>query len=257
MVADVTPDDLTTHLPPLLETAGVAVVQIDVLTKRDSFHGGEVSARAQEITGPAREEHKRRHFGFWEYVLSATYNIDSDTRRGLIDGALRHNSAETIQTQLRLGDFNQALSDRAFNNLPERTIVSFTSHVETRAGLSWHLPMLDMGAPVGTAGAATCVDALVGLGLSGELYESGRSYHFIANRPVSPDEFRVVLARAQLLSPIVDARWISHQLIDGRAGLRISTDAVRHTTPHKFVTRIGSRTHENRLEGRPVERERS
>jgi hypothetical protein len=109
--------------------------------------------------------------------------------------------------------------------------------VGTKAGLSWHLPMLDMGAPVGT-GAPACVDALAALGLSGQLYESGRSYHFIANRPVSPDEFRALLARAQLLSPIVDARWVAHQLIDGRAGLRISTDAVRHTTPHKFVTGV-------------------
>ena len=230
--------DLATHLPLLLGAAGITHVQLDVLTRRDSFKGAEVSTRAQEVTGPAREEHRRRGFGFWEYVLSATYDVDTDTRRALMDGALRHNSSETIQTQLTLSEFNRSLSDRAFTGLPERTIISLTSHVEASTGRSWHLPMLDMGAPVGSVGAAACVDALTGLGMSGQLYESGRSYHFIADRPVSPDDFRVVLARAQLLSPIVDARWIAHQLIDGRAGLRISTDTARHTVPHKFVTLV-------------------
>jgi hypothetical protein len=239
MDTDMNPsDDLATHLPPLLEAAGITNVQIDILTKRESFKGAEVSTRAQEVTGPAREEHRRRGFGFWEYVLSATYDIDANTRRALIDGALRHNSSETIQTQLSLSEFNRSLSAQAFRGLPERTIISLTSHVETSAGRSWHLPMLDMGAPVGAAGAAACVDALNSLGISGQLYESGRSYHFIADRPVSPDNFRVVLSRAQLLSPIVDARWIAHQLIDGRAGLRISTDTARHAVPHKFVTLI-------------------
>lgn len=231
-------DDLATHLPPLLEAAGIKNVQVDVLTRRDSFKGGEVSTRAQEVTGSAREEHRRRGFGFWEYVLSASYDVDTDTRRALIDGALRHNSSETIQTQLSLSEFKGSLSHQAFMGLPERTIISLTSHVDTSTGRSWHLPMLDMGAPLGAYGAAACVDALTRLGMSGQLYESGRSYHFIANRPVSPAQFRILLARAQLLSPIIDARWIAHQLIDGRAGLRISTDTVRHTVPHKFVTFI-------------------
>jgi hypothetical protein len=227
-----------THRLTSWNAANIVAVQIDVLIKRDSFQGGEVSERAQEITGPAREEHRRRGFGFWEYVLSSAYDSDPTTRRGLLVGALRRSSAENVQVQFGADDFCAALASRSFSELPERTIVSLTSHVETSAAESVHLPMLDMGAPVSDVGANACVDAIASLGLAGQLYETGRSYHFIANQPVSPDMFRVVLARAQLLSPINDCRWIAHQLIDGRAGLRISTDVMRHTTPHKFIAAI-------------------
>jgi hypothetical protein len=238
MATDLTSDDLAIHLPPLLKRAGVAAVQLDILTRRDSFQGGEVSSIAQEVTGPAREEHRRRHFGFWEYVLSETYDLDATTRRGLIAGALRHNSAETIQMQVPINEFSGHLLHHKFKGLPERTIISLASLVEDTDGRLRHLPLLDMGAPLGPDGAAACVDALSSLGLTGHLYESGRSYHFFADRTVDANEFRVVLARAQLLSPIVDARWISHQLIDGRAGLRISTDVTRNAEPHRFVVAI-------------------
>lgn len=244
MAADLTPrgGGLRDHLPSLLTVAGIEYIRLDVLVRRDSFRGAEVSERAQELTAPAREEHRRRGFGFWEFVLATTYDTDGDTRRGLMNGALRHNSEDVITIQMAVDDFNDALSAGCFESVPERFLVSLTSVVETTAGEASHLPMLDMGAPVGPAGAAACVDALKVLGLTGHLYESGRSYHFIADRPVSPDDFRVVLARAQLLSPVVDARWIAHQLIDGRAGLRVSTDTVRHMQPHTFVTAISTDT---------------
>lgn len=232
--------DLARNLPALLERAGIQHLHCDVLTKRHSFKGADVSPRAQEITGPAREEHRRRHFGFWEYVLSGAIDADFETRAGLIEGALRHNSGGTIHMQMSLAEFTDSLRRNQFADLPPRTIVSLTSSVETASAptADWHLPMLDMGAPVGPAGQAACLDALQGLGLTGLLFDSGKSYHFFADRVLSEQEFWTLLARAQLLSPIVDARWIAHQLLDGHAALRISTDSERHHQPHHLAAEV-------------------
>lgn len=232
--------DLAVHLPPLLKAAGLDAVQLDVLTRPESFRGGMVSPEAQAITGPARDEHRRRHFGFWEFVLSQVADTDQDTRRRLIQGALRHNSAETIQTEIDIDEFVAALTCDAFTQLPSRLIVSLTSvipHRSTSAG-PWHLPMLDMGLPASSAAQVACSEAVIGLGVGGLLLQSGRSYHFIGDRPLSLQEMTTFLARAQLLSPIVDARWASHQLLDGRCGLRISTDTERSLAPHQLVAHL-------------------
>jgi hypothetical protein len=77
------------------------------------------------------------------------------------------------------------------------------------------------------------------LGLRGLLFESGRSFHFYGADPVTLPDLVSILGRAQLLSPIVDSRWVSHQLIDGRCALRISTDSEKTPVPLTFVARIG------------------
>ena len=94
--------------------------------------------------------------------------------------------------------------------------------------------MLDMGLPVGPESRDACVNAVSALGVGGLLLQSGRSYHFIGNQPLGQRELTRFLARAQLLSPIVDARWASHQLIDGQCGLRISTDLDTTSPPHQL-----------------------
>lgn len=233
------PSALAVHLPPLLATAGVRTVQLDVLTRDESFRGATVSPQAQEITGPAREEHRRRHFGFWEFVLARANSTDTETRHGLIHGALRHNSSETITLRMDHHEFSTALADGAFTGLRPRTIVSLTSHIpnsaDPRAGAQeFHLPMLDLGLAVGPESLNTCVAAIAALGVRGLLLQSGRSYHFIGNQPLSLQELTRFLARAQLLSPIVDSRWASHQLLDGQCALRISTDLETALLPHQF-----------------------
>lgn len=232
--------DLAIHLPPLLETAEVRAVQLDVLTRAESFRGATVSPQAQEITGPARDEHRRRHFGFWEFVLVQVADTDAPTRQRLLSAAIRHNNAETITLRMDLNDFLAALADGSFTELPTRTIISLTSHVVGTHGCfdddeELHLPMLDMGIPASPESVGTCVDAITALGVEGLLLESGRSYHFIGNRPISRGELTRFLAKAQLLSPIVDARWASHQLLDGQCGLRISSNLETTVPPHQFA----------------------
>lgn len=233
---------LAEHLSALLRAARVETVGLDVLHRRPSFRGGEVSTRAQAITDPARDEHRRRGFGFWEFVLAAAVTADSPTRVGLINGALRHNSDEAIRVSLDRELFIERLGAAEYENLPPRDLVSFLSSVKVAGDeRQLHLPLLDLGVQSGPDGQAAAVDAMEALGLNGLLFDSGRSYHFYGADPVTQPDLVTLLARAQLLSPIVDSRWVSHQLIDGTCGLRISTDTEKTPVPPVFVAEVGAR----------------
>lgn len=231
-------NDLARMLPPMLNNAGVERVHLETLTKRPSFRGGDVSDAAQAITGAAREDHRRHQFGFWEFALQASISADQPTRAALVAGALRHDPGTTLRSELSLVEFARSLEAGEFARLPSRTIVCLVSQVETRKGEQLHIPMLDLGTPVSPAGEAACLDAVQALGLTGLLFDSGGSYHFYADQLVNERRFQSLLASAQLLSPIVDSRWISHQMIDGRAALRVSTDDERHPKPHRFVAAV-------------------
>lgn len=231
---------LAEHLPALLRQAQVETIELDVLHRRPSFQGGEVSPLAQSITEPARDEHRARGFGFWEFVLSQAVTTDPDTRRALLDAALRHNSDEAIRLQLTREEFIERLSAGEYENLPPRDLVSLYSPVEVAGERQrMHLPLLDLGVKTGPDGEASAIAALHALGLRGLLFMSGRSYHFYGSDPVTQPQLVSILARAQLLSPIIDCRWVSHQLIDGRCGLRISTDSEKTPTPPIFVAHVG------------------
>ncbi len=139
---------------------------------------------------------------------------------------------------MALDEFSAVLADGSFTGLPPRTIVSLTSVVVgsfCSPDDEFHLPMLDMGLPVTVESVDTCVDAITALGGTGLLLQSGRSYHFIGNQPISGRDLTRFLAQAQLLSPIVNTRWASHQLLDGQCALRISTDLETTLPPHQLA----------------------
>lgn len=252
--SDVPESDLTTpseaatepglaeHLPALLRNAQVKTIELDVLHRRPSFQGSEISPRAQLITKPARDEHRARGFGFWEFVLAEAVTTDTETRNALLEASLRHNSDEAIRVRLGREEFIERLSASEYMNLPPRDLVSFYSPVEV-AGQQrrMHLPLLDLGVEPGPDGEASAIAALRALELRGLLFMSGRSYHFYGADPVPLAHLVAILARAQLLSPIIDSRWVSHQLIDGRCGLRISTDSEKTPAPPIFVARVGTK----------------
>lgn len=233
---------LPEYLPALLRQARIETIELDVLHRRPSFQGGEVSPRAQSITNPARDEHRARGFGFWEFVLAEAVTTDSVTRNALLNAALRHNSDEAIRVRLGREEFIERLRASEYQNLPPRDLVSFYSPVDVAGQQQrMHLPLLDLGVKPGSDGEASAIDALDALELRGLLFMSGRSYHFYGADPVTPPYLVALLGRAQLLSPVIDSRWVSHQLIDGRCGLRISTDSEKTPSPPVFVARVGAK----------------
>lgn len=230
-------DSLADILPDMLRSAGVKRVTVETTSRPRSFRGSTVSERAQVITNSARSQHHAQGFGFWEFTLRASLDVDPDTRRALIRGALKHapESPEKRYT-LTVETLADKLTSGTWQGLPARSMVNLCSTVYTSNGQTRHLLLLDFGIPhTGESSIAAAFDVLDALRLPGSLFASGRSFHFISAEVVTPREMRRVLAKAQLLSPLIDARWASHQLIDDECRLRISTDVERNTKPHQLV----------------------
>ena len=56
---------------------------------------------------------------------------------------------------------------------------------------------------------------------SGYILDSGASYHYVGNELLNEDAFISFLAHSLLFSPIVDNRWVAHQLLERSATLRV------------------------------------
>jgi hypothetical protein len=232
--------DLPTVLPELLVHAGAARVLVETVSRAASFHGGDYSAEAQAITGQARIEHRQRGFGFWEFALRSAVAADTETQRTLLEGALRHAQHDpALRSEISVEELRTGLLGGIWQRLPPRSMVSLCSTVRRYDGTSAYLPMFDLGLPAtDPQSEAASIEALEALGLTGALFTSGRSFHFVADALAAVDEMVPLLARAQLLSPVIDYRWIAHQLIDGECRLRISTDVERDSAPHRLVRRL-------------------
>lgn len=231
---------LVTALPILLGEAGVDRAELESVERPASFRGSSVSDEAKVITASAREEHLSRGFGFWEFALEQSVETDWQTRRGLLKGALKHSpNSSSSRFTLSVNELGDRLATGAWEGMPARTMVNLCSRVLDKDGLVAHLVMLDFGvsSEVDSAPDVAC-EVVAELGLRGAVFSSGRSFHFISNELMTEKEFISTLASAQLLSPLIDSRWISHQLIDLECKLRISTDSERNRVPHKLIDYI-------------------
>ena len=85
-----------------------------------------------------------------------------------------------------------------------------------------HLPLFDFHIPVGEKNLIICENVIKHLGLKGYLLDSGKSYHFMGNTPLNELDYKGLLYKALLFTPIIDRAWVSHQLIQGFSCLRIS-----------------------------------
>lgn len=112
---------------------------------------------------------------------------------------------------------------------PEEQMLVVTSRVGTTEGTA-HLPLLDfkMAAVERNLPVARSVARRLGGGL---LVNSGSSFHLYGDQLVDDDALRHWLLNAQLLSRCVDTRWITHQLLEGKAALRLTKGGGKSLVP--------------------------
>lgn len=228
---------LTDSMAALLAAAGVSSVFLESTLRQSSLRGGDISEEAQALTRAARSEYTDRGFGFWDFLFSSAIEASATTRTALWKRAIQHEDRTDDDLQeIATATFVKQLREGAYHGLDSRRIVSLSSQVRVRGGdTKGHLPMLDFAIPATPHNDLVAVEMLHELGLGGNLYRSGRSYHYIGAAPVPTTDLVRILARAQLLGPLVDHRWISHQFLNNRCSLRISTDTTRHTQAHVLV----------------------
>lgn len=113
-------------------------------------------------------------------------------------------------------------SDKALLENSSNSMIALSSCVEMANGDLAHIPMLDLACANDASGYISAVAALKVLSTPGFLLDSGKSFHFYGKKVLPNNEFFSFLGRAALLTPIIDAPWIAHQLIEGAAALRLS-----------------------------------
>ena len=225
-------DRLADALDLLFDRASVARVHYEHVTRPAAFRGGDVNEETQAITRAARAEQDRAGFGFWPFALARVASAPSRTQTALISGALRHSEPDpSSRVDATPAEFVRVLRSGAWTGLPDRELVSLCSSVKVKGEPAvLHLPMLDFGLPSRDPAAIPLARQVVSsLGVSGLLLDSGRSFHFIGDSPLARDELGRLLARASLLDPLIDSRWVAHALIDGECRLRVSTNVTGRT----------------------------
>ena len=126
-------------------------------------------------------------------------------------------------------------------NLIEAPLVgehlSFSSKVEFLGICSKHLPLIDFHCPESIDNdrlvSAVCKQLFHGPTL---VFTSGESYHAIGLELLDEVSFREFLTRSIFFAPIIDTRYVAHQLLEGRCALRLSNSENKPKRPSlKFI----------------------
>ncbi|WP_285790631.1 hypothetical protein [Micromonospora sp. NBRC 101691] len=161
---------------------------------------------------------------FWDAMMLNSLSQPEDVRSILLDACGLHQpmSAAVAQHRISVTDLDSPTLRSILTTAKEGSISVFSSRLVMPDGTENHLPLLDFRLPVSATSSAIIEDVVRRLELQGIVLESGNSYHFYGRRLLSPKELRELLGRAILYAPIVDYRWIAHQLVEGACALRIS-----------------------------------
>lgn len=196
------------------------------------------SARDQVSVELARELRSETGMPFWHALFTVGERSSTGVSTEVIRSALLHRDPRAS------GVIEVTRDDSTPLNLVKMAIplrgtssLSLLSEVVLPNGRSAYLPMLDFSTKSRSAGGEATVRAAVGgLGLQGMIVSSGRSYHFYGRRLIDRAEQLDMWAQALLLTPIVDERWIAHQMRAQVAALRVSANED-HVVP-RFICMV-------------------
>jgi len=141
----------------------------------------------------------------------------------LISAVIRH-SPKPAESTYRVS--STQIASQGIGKLTEQIgdnhILAVCSRVTGASGEEFHIPMLDFLCPCSESNRLSILRMLREIGeSSGAIVESGRSYHYYGFRPLTRGDWVRFLARALMLAPFSDPRYIAHRLLDGQCRLRI------------------------------------
>jgi hypothetical protein len=202
------------------------------------------SVEVKELVATALERRRSTHAPFWNEVLALLQQraaqrdgLDEQaTRLEVLDLASYHLDLSTAAEHHRFRgnevSARNALETATARLRPGRILALRSLCAGGPARPDRHLQMLDFRVPVDDASQRIVESAVQAMGLHGWVLSSGRSYHFLgAHTLASSQELMAFLGRALLLAPVVDGRWIAHQLIEGQCALRVSSGNADQIVP--------------------------
>lgn len=166
----------------------------------------------------------REEYGvpFWMAVMLSAGKHDGTLPEAVFKAASFHQEVPSGSSERVLArDVSRDALLARGGSLTRYRMLTLLSQVVMADGAIFHLPMLDFRVPSSIENLPTVRSVLHQLGVNGVVLSSGRSYHFYGTKLILPDELRIFLARALFFTPLIDYRWIAHQLVEGRCALRI------------------------------------
>lgn len=191
----------------------------------------ERTAASDLIVASARFPPEATDFEFWEFVAS---KVRTNAITDIVSAMVDHDAeSERVGiTEVRATRLDRDFLDAVRNNIPSGSVLAICSRCTDRRGREVHIPLLDLRCPPSPENERILGAALTRVHAPGGLLlESGRSYHFYGKSQLNPDEWRQFMARALLLHPFVDSRYVAHRLLAGQAVLRVSTCPRKPTEP--------------------------
>jgi hypothetical protein len=166
----------------------------------------------------------------WEAVLRRILEHPEWLESSLFSVAGIHDRLPDVRSDLpRAAVLRGALASAAAECRDDQIVV-LTSELEMTDGTVVHIPMLDFACPDSEQNLRVVERVLAELGEPGAILASGSSFHFYGSQLLTEPERLRFLARALLFAPIVDSRWVAHDLLERASSLRIS----RHERTHEY-----------------------
>lgn len=187
------------------------------LQQRAKLNRGE-----QDIVRRALAMRQKNHVPFWDAAMLSSFDVPQ-VPVNLLEAAMLHNSQKTRKHRIPcIGSVADDIRNLIRTGSGGRPLV-LSSRVRLVDGSTAHIPMLDFHCFESSRNSRLVSAVLNRLGFSrGLILRSGKSYHAYGAELLSQKSFEQFLARALLFCPIIDRAWVSHQLIEGAAALRIS-----------------------------------
>lgn len=186
----------------------------------------EGAARSEALIEQARELRSSSGIPFWHALFLVGETSSDGVPTPILRSALYHQDpADGGVIPLVVDDGTPERLADLTHGLQGRDSLALLSHVTSPLGDELFLPMLDFSSKSNRPGSAATVRAAAeALDAPGTLFASARSYHFYGAELVTRDEQLNFWAKALLLTPIVDERWIAHQIRAQVGALRISAN---------------------------------
>ena len=167
---------------------------------------------------------------FWDSALAQTLQGSMDAHQ-IIEAALFHNTQPEVAHTIEAVNAEKHL-DNLLSDEWRGSTLALSSRVTLSDGSRRHIPMLDFHIPANEVTYATVVKCLTSLAVGKfAIVDSGKSFHAYGMSLLDASGLWDFLSRALLLSPIVDTRYIAHQLRDNQCKLRVAATPRKPTEP--------------------------
>jgi hypothetical protein len=160
---------------------------------------------------------------FWDSLFLIASREPLKVSAELWRAAGYHQSGSDSARRIRRADLSARLLREWAGHSRSGRVLVMSSAVELTDGSHRQIPMLDFSQVPTGASLRLVREMLAQMHMSGQILVSGRSFHFYGDALLTDSELRVFLGRSLLYGPLVDRRWVAHQLIEGACGLRISS----------------------------------